>query len=301
MDLKSVFRGCKQSLIDMHLEKIQPGDQVCWSQFTSTTTSLEVMKCYVGDVGPRTLMQIELSEPVARGIHEFSLYPSEKEVLLPPNSCFEFQGSFEAGHGLVMMHFKQIKTVDVLLDMSKQSPMAMPASAKPPVWEWRDGAAWKEFHPKDSELLEEHYQKGGTMGEFYTKDFTFNKNFGTLHVVNFERMTQLNTESNKVREIQRKHMNGYGSSYPAAAPGGTSTKFKKYVGVLPKGSDIWNGDMSIPQAKVKCEELPGCKGFTFEGTEDPSNLDKRFHMFFKSKCERVDKSQSSWTSFQYLV
>jgi len=68
-----------------------------------------------------TLLQIELTEPVARGIQDFSLFPSENEALLPPNVCLQFQSQFDAGHGLVMMQFKQTETVDVLLDMSKQA------------------------------------------------------------------------------------------------------------------------------------------------------------------------------------
>mmetsp|Transcript_18579 Transcript_18579/g.29790 ORF Transcript_18579/g.29790 Transcript_18579/m.29790 type:complete len:562 (+) Transcript_18579:56-1741(+) len=81
-----------------------------------------------------------------------------------------------------------------------------------PTWEWRDGKDWKAFVAEDSSMLEEHFQKGGGKGKFYTKDFSFNKGFDTQYLVNFEKMTQTNTQSKKVREIRRKDASSPASS-----------------------------------------------------------------------------------------
>lgn len=73
-----------------------------------------------------------------------------------------------------------------------------------PTWEWKDGKDWKEFVKADNDMLEENYQKKGPKAKVTTKDFSFNKGFGTDYFVNFEKMTQTNMDSKKVREIRRK-------------------------------------------------------------------------------------------------
>jgi len=116
MQISNVVRGCKKRPQEMSLD-LERGDEITWSAFTSTATSVDVMNAFLGDDGPRTLLQIELTEPVARSIQDFSLFPSENEVLLPPNVCLKFESKFNAGHGLVMMQFKQTETIDALINM----------------------------------------------------------------------------------------------------------------------------------------------------------------------------------------
>ena len=53
--------------------------------------------------GPRTMIHLELTEPVGRDVSAFSLYPQECEVLLPPNVCFKVVSRYNAGSGLVMV------------------------------------------------------------------------------------------------------------------------------------------------------------------------------------------------------
>jgi len=129
MPLGGVVRGCKKKPEDLNL-CLDIGEEITWSAFTSTATSVDVMNGFLGDNGPRTLLQIDLTEPVARNIQDFSLYPSENEVLLPPNVCLQFVSKFNAGHGLVMMQFKQTESVDALLDMSKSSEKLGPSADK---------------------------------------------------------------------------------------------------------------------------------------------------------------------------
>ena len=102
---QTVFRGAKLTPAEMHLEinaasglpKI--GSDFTWSGFSSTALTQGVMQTFVGPQGSRTLLTLQLVEPVARKIVDFSLFPSEDEVLLPPNVSFEIVSVFDAGSG----------------------------------------------------------------------------------------------------------------------------------------------------------------------------------------------------------
>ena len=56
-----------------------------------------------------------LAEPIARDVRDFSLFPSENELLLPLNFSFEVVSEFNAGHGLKIVQCKQTETCDVIL------------------------------------------------------------------------------------------------------------------------------------------------------------------------------------------
>ena len=113
---RTVFRGCKNSPSDL-MPDLSVGFEFIWSSFSSTATTQDVMTTFVGKTGPRTLMTIELTEPVAREVGDFSLYPTENEVLLPPNMCFGVVSHFDAGNGLIMIQCKQMETIDPILNM----------------------------------------------------------------------------------------------------------------------------------------------------------------------------------------
>mmetsp|Transcript_1031 Transcript_1031/g.1431 ORF Transcript_1031/g.1431 Transcript_1031/m.1431 type:complete len:931 (-) Transcript_1031:120-2912(-) len=112
----SVVRGAKTSHTTMGLE-LDEGDDFTWSGFSSVTTTIDVMKTFLGDHGDRTLIQLELIERVARDIKDFSFYPSENELLLPPNVCFEYVSKFDCGGGLVIVQARQIESLDSILDL----------------------------------------------------------------------------------------------------------------------------------------------------------------------------------------
>jgi len=96
--------------------------------------------------------------------------------------------------------------------ISLQERMAEPPFKKSkkaaPVWEWRDGATWKEFKEEDSHMLEAKYLTAGPKAKYTTTAFSFNKGHGTIYEVNYEKMFQMNTESHKKREIRRKDESG---------------------------------------------------------------------------------------------
>ena len=50
------------------------------------------MTTFLGASGERIMYNIELTEGTARDIRAFSLFPSENELLLPPNFCNSCSG-----------------------------------------------------------------------------------------------------------------------------------------------------------------------------------------------------------------
>ena len=100
---------------------LTPGLDVTWSGFSSTASTINVMTAFLGQEGERIMYDIELTEPLARDIRPFSVYPSENELLLPPGFSFEIVATFSAGGGLTMVQCKQTETLDVLLDFGTLS------------------------------------------------------------------------------------------------------------------------------------------------------------------------------------
>ncbi len=72
-----------------------------------------------------TLFSIELTTGRARVITKFSLFPSEAEVLLPPNSRFKVMGQLDTGNGLVIVQLKE-PSRDPIINFDA------PAAAAPP-------------------------------------------------------------------------------------------------------------------------------------------------------------------------
>jgi hypothetical protein len=91
------------------------GEEFQWSAFSSTTTHVEVLQTFLGQSGERTIFQLELSVPIARDISEFSLYPNEKELLLPPNVLFEVVSILNCGGGLHIIQCRQMPSEDVIV------------------------------------------------------------------------------------------------------------------------------------------------------------------------------------------
>jgi hypothetical protein len=116
----TVIRGCKERSTKLGLG-IADGDVTSWRGFTSCTTDVAVMSGFLGTNGERTMVQIKLTEGNARDIRDFSLFPSEAEVILPPNVCLKKVGVFPAGHGLEILQLEQVRTMDPLLDMTTSS------------------------------------------------------------------------------------------------------------------------------------------------------------------------------------
>eukprot|EP00444_Apocalathium_aciculiferum_P032405 CAMPEP_0183493172 /NCGR_PEP_ID=MMETSP0370-20130417/183312_1 /TAXON_ID=268820 /ORGANISM="Peridinium aciculiferum, Strain PAER-2" /LENGTH=591 /DNA_ID=CAMNT_0025686513 /DNA_START=3 /DNA_END=1779 /DNA_ORIENTATION=- len=83
----------------------------------------------------------------------------------------------------------------------KKAKVGGPVAA---VWEWQDGDDWKAFGAEDTAMLEGRYKIGGGKSKFNTTEFSFNKGYGTIYEVNFEKMTQKNADTKKFRNMRRK-------------------------------------------------------------------------------------------------
>jgi hypothetical protein len=112
-----VYRGMKQVASSLP-EDYSDGEEFVWSGFSSTASTISVMKTFLGSTGDRTMWQLELTEPVARDIRPFSLLPGENEILLPPNVQFEAVSRFDAGGGLTIIQCKQVESDDPILDFA---------------------------------------------------------------------------------------------------------------------------------------------------------------------------------------
>ena len=115
---RSVYRGIKieSGMFGSSRPDLTTGLDVTWSGFSSTASTIDVMNTFLGTEGERIMYDIELTEPLARDIRPFSLFPSENELLLPPNFSFEIVSTNDVGHGLTMVQCKQTETLDLLVD-----------------------------------------------------------------------------------------------------------------------------------------------------------------------------------------
>ena len=125
----NVYRGVKADLRAQY-----PKDrEVTWFQFSSCTCDIQVEQSeqFCGSSGTRTLFSIELTTGRARIITNFSLVPSEAEVLLPPNSRFKVVSHFDAGNGLTIIQLKELPPKDPIIDFD--APLSAPAPAPAPA------------------------------------------------------------------------------------------------------------------------------------------------------------------------
>jgi len=115
---RSVYRGVKveSGMFGSSRPDLTTGLDVTWSGFSSTASTINVMNAFLGTEGERIMYDIELTEPLARDIRPFSVFPSENELLLPPNFSYEIVSTFDTGNGLTMVQCKQTETLDPLLD-----------------------------------------------------------------------------------------------------------------------------------------------------------------------------------------
>eukprot|EP01060_Flectonema_neradi_P012002 TRINITY_DN1892_c1_g1_i5.p1 TRINITY_DN1892_c1_g1~~TRINITY_DN1892_c1_g1_i5.p1 ORF type:complete len:412 (+),score=80.54 TRINITY_DN1892_c1_g1_i5:64-1299(+) len=73
------------------------------------------------------------------------------------------------------------------------------------IWEHQDNfGVWVALYEEDNDLVESFYQKKSKSNNtFVTKDLTFNKGYNSLYTFNFAKMTQMNHDSGKIRNIRR--------------------------------------------------------------------------------------------------
>jgi hypothetical protein len=134
-DVLTVIRGCKRHASTLGGQCIK-GEEFVWSAFSSTATTVDVMQTFLGKSGPRTLFMLTLQPGIGRCVKDFSLFPTENEVILPPNTEFEVVATVNLGHELTQVQCKQIESLDMILDMSEgyvASPPALAPAPKRPI------------------------------------------------------------------------------------------------------------------------------------------------------------------------
>jgi hypothetical protein len=98
-------------------KKFPHGAPLTWWQFSSCTTSLTVLEnnMYLGNVGERTLFSVEAIN--GRTIRAHSHFDFEDEILLLPGTYMEVQSQLSPAPGLRIIHLKQIKPIEPLLEL----------------------------------------------------------------------------------------------------------------------------------------------------------------------------------------
>jgi hypothetical protein len=111
--LQTVWRGVHKDLS----EDFPCGTPVIWWSFSSCTTSLTVLEnnMYLGNTGERTLFSVEAIN--GRIIRAHSHFDYEDEILLLPGTYMEVQSQLSPAPGLHIIHLKQIKPIETLLEL----------------------------------------------------------------------------------------------------------------------------------------------------------------------------------------
>jgi hypothetical protein len=109
-----LYRGIKITLDELG-PKYKKSCTFQLGSFTSTTSSVDVMNTFLGDTGPRVCFHFSMVESIARDISCFSLYESEKAIILPPNMLFTVEACWDTGAGLHILQCQQQTTIDHLL------------------------------------------------------------------------------------------------------------------------------------------------------------------------------------------
>jgi hypothetical protein len=111
--LQTVWRGVNKDLS----EDFPRGTPVTWWAFSSCTTSLTVLEnnMYLSTVGDRTLFSVEAIN--GRIVRAHSHFDFEDEILLLPGTYMEVQSQLSPATGLHIIHLKQIKPKETLLEL----------------------------------------------------------------------------------------------------------------------------------------------------------------------------------------
>ncbi|CAF1248685.1 unnamed protein product [Adineta steineri] len=117
-----VYRGVKLDLSALYLK----GSTVTWWGFSSCTASVGILRNeqYLGPSGTRTLFIIDCSS--AKRIKQYSLFPEDDDVLLPPARQFQVTDSIYSDGGLHMIRLKEIQPKFPLIN-----PVPQPAPHPP--------------------------------------------------------------------------------------------------------------------------------------------------------------------------
>ena len=124
-----VYRGVK----DLQKGAYKNGLHYSWCQFSSTAATVEVQTTFLGKTGQRTLFTLELTTGRARMISQYSFFPNEDEVLLPANSKFLAESTFDSGADFETVQLREVAPADPILLFGPLSPSPPSFSASTPA------------------------------------------------------------------------------------------------------------------------------------------------------------------------
>ena len=110
---KIVWRGVTKNVS----AEFPRGTLVTWWAFSSCTTELTVLENnrYLGNEGDRTLFSVEAIN--GRTVCAHSHFVTEDEIILLPGTYMEVQSLFSPAPDLHIVHLKQIKPIETLLEL----------------------------------------------------------------------------------------------------------------------------------------------------------------------------------------
>ena len=111
-----LYRGVCAPLSDF--EKYKKGQEVVWYGFSSTSPDLETQQLFTGQAGPRVMFHLHMHSRCARNIRDFSMFPVENEIVLPPLMQFRVKGVVALGDGLNFVHLEETEPDEVLISMT---------------------------------------------------------------------------------------------------------------------------------------------------------------------------------------
>ncbi|CAF3797176.1 unnamed protein product, partial [Rotaria sp. Silwood1] len=126
----TVWRGVAKDLSS----EFPPGTLVTWWAFSSCTCALPVLEnnMYLGSEGERTLFSVEAIN--GRTVQAHSHFVTEDEILLLPGTRMEVQSQFSPARDLHIIHLKQIKPTETLLELPFEGALLYPPESKKKPW-----------------------------------------------------------------------------------------------------------------------------------------------------------------------
>ena len=124
-----VYRGVKKNISQFYV----CGETIAWHQFSSCTCNLEQeeSELFCGKSGDRTVFIIELTTTRAREVSQYTFYPNEQEVILPPNSRFLVVSKVDLGNGLIQIHLKELPPLVPILVFDTERVAGFTRAARP--------------------------------------------------------------------------------------------------------------------------------------------------------------------------
>jgi Ran GTPase-activating protein (RanGAP) involved in mRNA processing and transport len=100
---QTIYRAVKTNLSKIIFKE----KTFIWWAFSSCTSTIEVIKHFLGQNGPRTIINIESDS--AKDISRHSFYQTENEILLFPARQFRIVSSIDIGNQLQIFQIKEIQ------------------------------------------------------------------------------------------------------------------------------------------------------------------------------------------------